>query len=167
MTKVQLGEILKTARERSGLTRKLVAASIGKSVNLVGHWETGYSEPDVDTLFRLCDLYRISIDETFCGKRYRRKLLDEKEEEVFLLMRKLPKDKRAQMMPAIISALDALSEKTGIETPNSDTFTLSQDEQFIIDSYRSMTDAGRQYIRQTVTIAKDAYARPNEHTAAM
>lgn len=51
------------------------------------------------------------------------------------------------------------------ETSNG--LALSQDEQFIIDSYRSMTDAGRQYIRQTVTIAKDAYARPNEHTAAM
>lgn len=68
MTKQEIGQILKAAREAKGLTQKQVAERIGRGQQIVGHWETGYAQPDANTLFVLCDIYEISIDEAFAKK---------------------------------------------------------------------------------------------------
>lgn len=65
MTKQQIGKILKNLRLKANLTQKQVASSIGRTQQIIGHWETGYSQPDADTLFTLCDLYGASVDEAF------------------------------------------------------------------------------------------------------
>lgn len=65
MTKQEIGQILKAAREAKGLTQRQVATAIGRKQQVVGHWETGYAQPDANTLFELCDLYGISVDEAF------------------------------------------------------------------------------------------------------
>lgn len=65
MTKQEIGTILKKLRNRKGMTQKDVAEKIGRTQQIIGHWETGYSQPDADTLFILCDLYDASIDESF------------------------------------------------------------------------------------------------------
>lgn len=69
MTKKEIGEILKNLRSNSGLSRKEVAIAIGRTHQIVGHWETGYSQPDADTLFVLCDLYGASVDVAFGFKK--------------------------------------------------------------------------------------------------
>ena len=68
MTKQEIGQILRVAREAKGFTQKQVAELLGRKQQIVGHWETGYSQPDANTLFELCDLYDLSIDEAF-GKK--------------------------------------------------------------------------------------------------
>ncbi|MCM1439912.1 MAG: helix-turn-helix domain-containing protein, partial [Roseburia sp.] len=65
MTKEEIGNKLKQARVSSGMTQKEVAEKIGRTQQIVGHWESGYSQPDADTLFTLCDIYGVSIDDTF------------------------------------------------------------------------------------------------------
>lgn len=69
MTKQEIGQILRAAREAKGLTQKQVATEIGRKQQVVGHWETGYAQPDANTLFELCDLYGISVDEAFGKKK--------------------------------------------------------------------------------------------------
>lgn len=69
MTKQEIGQILKSARESVGLTQKQVAERLGRRQQIVGHWETGYSQPDANTLFELCDMYGISIDDAFGKKK--------------------------------------------------------------------------------------------------
>ena len=69
MTKQEIGKILKSAREATGLTQQQVAEKFGRKQQVVGHWETGYAQPDANTLFELCDLYGISIDEAFGKKK--------------------------------------------------------------------------------------------------
>lgn len=69
MTKQEIGQILKTAREAKGLTQKQVAEQIGRRQQIIGHWETGYAQPDANTLFELCDIYDLSIDEAFGKKK--------------------------------------------------------------------------------------------------
>lgn len=69
MTKQEIGQILKAAREAKGLTQKQVAEQLGRRQQIVGHWETGYAQPDANTLFELCDIYGISIDEAFGKKK--------------------------------------------------------------------------------------------------
>ena len=56
MTKTEIGSILKELRVSSGKTQKEVAELLGRKQQIVGHWETGYSQPDANTLFTLCDI---------------------------------------------------------------------------------------------------------------
>lgn len=65
MTKEEIGAILKQLRSSCGLTQKEVAEKIGRKQQVVGHWETGYAQPDANTLFILCDMYGTTVDEAF------------------------------------------------------------------------------------------------------
>lgn len=65
MEKKEIGEILKKIRLESGKTQKEVATLIGRTQQIIGHWETGYSQPDANTLFDLCKIYGTTVDEAF------------------------------------------------------------------------------------------------------
>ena len=65
LTKEEIGQILKGLRVRAGMTQKEVAEAIGRKQQVIGHWETGYSQPDANTLFVLCDMYNADINEAF------------------------------------------------------------------------------------------------------
>lgn len=69
MTKEQIGSILKELRIDSGKTQKEVAEILGRTQQIVGHWETGYSQPDANTLFTLCDIYGTTVDAAFGFKK--------------------------------------------------------------------------------------------------
>lgn len=69
MTKQEIGQILREAREAKRFTRKQVAEALERNEKIIGHWETGYSQPDANTLFELCDLYELSIDDAFGKKK--------------------------------------------------------------------------------------------------
>ncbi|MGN0106738.1 MAG: helix-turn-helix domain-containing protein [Hominilimicola sp.] len=69
MTKLEIADILKRIRKNSGMTQQQLADRMGKSQQIIGHWETGYSQPDMSTLFDLFDLYGISLDETFLNRK--------------------------------------------------------------------------------------------------
>ena len=57
MTKEEIGLVLKELRTSCGMTQKEVAEKIGRTQQIVGHWETGYAQPDANTLFTLCNSY--------------------------------------------------------------------------------------------------------------
>ena len=65
MTKEEIGKILRQLRIDAGMTQREVAEALGKSQPLIGHWETGYSQPDANTLFTLCSLYGTTVDKAF------------------------------------------------------------------------------------------------------
>lgn len=65
MTKQEIGTILMRLREQSGKSREEVADLLGKSVKTVGHWETGYAQPDANTLFLLCAIYDADLNTSF------------------------------------------------------------------------------------------------------
>lgn len=71
MTKEEIGSILKQLRIASGKTQKEVAEMLGRKQQIVGHWETGYSQPDANTLFMLCDIYGTTVDDAFGFKKSR------------------------------------------------------------------------------------------------
>lgn len=78
MDKQQIGLILKQARESAGMTQSQVARIVGKTQQAIGNWETGYSTPEASMLFTLCDLYGLSIDDTFGGGQHVRLTLAER-----------------------------------------------------------------------------------------
>lgn len=65
MTKKEIAEILKKCRIDAGLTQKEAAQRIGRPQQTLASWETGQSQPDANTLFALCDLYGVSVDDAF------------------------------------------------------------------------------------------------------
>ena len=73
LTKQEIGAVLRRLREQSGFTQKEVAEHFGRKQQIVGHWETGYSQPDAGTLFELCDFYGADISKEF-GFNYPQKL---------------------------------------------------------------------------------------------
>lgn len=70
MTREEIGSVLRQLRISSGKTQKEVAEIIGRTQQIVGHWETGYSQPDANTLFTLCDIYGATVDEAFGFKKH-------------------------------------------------------------------------------------------------
>ena len=69
ITREEIGRVLKNLRLASGKTQKEVAEQLGRKQQIVGHWETGYSQPDANTLFTLCDIYGTTVDEAFGFKK--------------------------------------------------------------------------------------------------
>ena len=65
MTKEEIGAVLKSLRLKTGMTQTQVAELLGRRQQIIGHWETGYAQPDANTLFRLCAIYKTSVDEAF------------------------------------------------------------------------------------------------------
>ena len=54
---------LKELRMRLALSQREVAANLGISQNALHYYETGRSEPGIDTLIKLADFYNVSLDE--------------------------------------------------------------------------------------------------------
>lgn len=65
MTKKEIAAILKKCRLDAGFTQKEAAGRLGRPQQTLASWETGQSQPDANTLFALCDLYGISVNEAF------------------------------------------------------------------------------------------------------
>lgn len=65
MTKTEIGQALKKARLRTGLTQKQAAEKLGRKQQTLASWEIGQAQPDANTLFTLCAVYGTSVDETF------------------------------------------------------------------------------------------------------
>lgn len=50
---------MRTAR---GWTQQDLADKLNTKYQTIGHYETGRREPDIDTIFRLCDIFGCSAD---------------------------------------------------------------------------------------------------------
>ncbi len=58
-----LNDNLKAARIRMGHTQLWVAKNIGISNTALSNYETGYRQPDLETLKQLASYYDVSVDE--------------------------------------------------------------------------------------------------------
>ena len=65
MTREEIASAIKKMRVESGLTQKDIAERLGKKQQTVASWESGQSQPDANTIFVLCDLCGVSINEAF------------------------------------------------------------------------------------------------------
>ena len=62
-----IGQKLKEARARAGLSQEAVSEKIHVSRQTVSNWETEKTYPDVISLVKLSDLYGVSLDELLKG----------------------------------------------------------------------------------------------------
>lgn len=54
---------LKEYRKKNKLTQAEAGKIIGKSGTGYGHYETGVNEPDINSLIKLADFYKVTLDE--------------------------------------------------------------------------------------------------------
>lgn len=62
----KLALFLKDKRNKSGLSQKDVATKLGYSTSqFISNWERGISQPPINTLRTLANMYHVSADEMF------------------------------------------------------------------------------------------------------
>lgn len=62
MYKETFGQKLKTAREEAGYTQRQITEMTGIKQPTLAGYETGRTEPDIETLGKLADFYNVSVD---------------------------------------------------------------------------------------------------------
>ena len=62
---------LPAARINAEMTQKEVADAMGVDRSTVGRWEKGEKVPDYDEAKKLAELYGLTVDNIFFGKRTR------------------------------------------------------------------------------------------------
>ena len=56
-------ENLKSLRKAEGYNQQQLAEKLNISIKTVSHWETGYSQPSIEQLIQLADIFDITLDE--------------------------------------------------------------------------------------------------------
>ena len=74
---MNFAEIIRNRRTILGMSQAELAEKTGVSRNTVAGWETGHSRPDPDTIPKLCDALRISINRFF-GRESKRSEVEQK-----------------------------------------------------------------------------------------
>ncbi len=62
MNKEQIGQQIYELRKKYGMTQGELASKIGITNRAVSKWENGISAPSIDTLYKICNCFRISTD---------------------------------------------------------------------------------------------------------
>ena len=96
-------EIIRARRNALGMNQAELAEKTGVSRNTVAGWETGHSRPDPDTIPKLCDALRISINRFF-GRETRR---TEAEQKILSLFASLERGDRE----VILWQMEALRDR--------------------------------------------------------
>lgn len=45
------------------MTQNNLAKKLGVTINNIGHWEKGRTEPNIDMLFKICAIFEITIED--------------------------------------------------------------------------------------------------------
>ncbi len=64
---IKFSEILRTLRRERKLSQDALAKSVGVTQQCVSEWERGRIEPTLSYLWKLADLFGVSID-VLCGR---------------------------------------------------------------------------------------------------
>lgn len=59
---MEIGAIIKKARNEAALTQEQAAEALGVSRQTISNWENGKSYPDIISVIKMSDLYSVSLD---------------------------------------------------------------------------------------------------------
>lgn len=60
---MRLAENIKSYRKQANLTQEQLANILGGKKSLASNYENGHSVPDIFTIWKLADIFEVSIDE--------------------------------------------------------------------------------------------------------
>ncbi len=64
-----VGENIKKCRENKGLSQEALADALNVTRQTVSSWETGRTEPDIDTLHRIAQVLEVTVEELIYSHR--------------------------------------------------------------------------------------------------
>ncbi|NCC68649.1 MAG: XRE family transcriptional regulator [Clostridia bacterium] len=64
-TKLEVGNVLRSMRVSSGYSQSELGKMIGKTQQTLARWEQGENQPDITTLFRICELCGTTVQDAF------------------------------------------------------------------------------------------------------
>lgn len=113
---VTLGDNIRKARKKMGLTQEEVASVIGVTSQAVSRWESGSGMPDISLLVPLAQTLSVSIDSLFGYEQQ-----DRSETSYIELSREFENIEKNASAPldAILTKLDMLKEKNDLMPGNS------------------------------------------------
>lgn len=76
-TILEFGNYIKKQRNNLGFTQAEIAEKLHVTRQTISNWEQGKSYPDLDTLVKISDIYKISIDTLLKGDKNLKKYLDQ------------------------------------------------------------------------------------------
>lgn len=94
MDRKEIGAKLKAMRIEADLERKEVSEALGVSIKLIGHWETGYSEPSIEMFTNLLKLYKGDANK-FYGIDDKEEVITDEDKRLLAAYHNLPDDLRA------------------------------------------------------------------------
>lgn len=111
-------------RKKLGYTQNQLAEKIGVKTTSVSSWERGANSPDIETLYAICKLFNISLDEMYGvntengylvnNESSKTKTKEPEFDKVELLIarngKKMSKDQKLRLIQ-LLSELDWLGEK--------------------------------------------------------
>lgn len=59
---MDIGSIIRKARQEKGLTQEAAAEALGVSRQTISNWENGRTYPDILSVIRMSDVYAVSLD---------------------------------------------------------------------------------------------------------
>ena len=110
-----IGGRIKLLRLDWGFTQKELATYVNKSESAVRMWELGKSEPDIETIKLLAQVFDVSTDQIIADNqellnaiRKKQVVLTEGEELLLDLFRRVPPDRQEIVLQMIRAALETL-----------------------------------------------------------
>jgi transcriptional regulator with XRE-family HTH domain len=111
---MNIGEKIKVAREESNLTQTQAAESLFVSRQTISNWENGKSLPDIVSVIRMGELYKISLDELLKGDKAMMEKI-EKDAEISRIRKKVIKyGLSATLLSIIVVALGWVFEGNSV-----------------------------------------------------
>lgn len=67
-----IGKTIRKLREEKNMTQDNLAEKMNVTRQAVSNWETGKTSPDIDTLFKLSQIFDVSMEEIIYGEKQSR-----------------------------------------------------------------------------------------------
>lgn len=72
MDQIKIGKFIAQLRKQEGLTQMQLAERLNITDRAVSKWETGKTQPDIDTLKQIAEFFDVSIERIIYGKEKKR-----------------------------------------------------------------------------------------------
>lgn len=130
---------IKKYRTENNLTQKQFAELFNVKSPSVSHWEVGDNSPDIDTLFEICNYFKIDINR-MCGVEPIEMELSLTEDEYILLKK--------------YRQADDITKKIILKVANDGDISTSIAEKELINAYRKADDTEKTLIERVAGIEK-------------
>lgn len=96
---------IKELREEYQFTQKELAEKLGNVQRNVSNWENGTSEPDCETILKLADIFKVSIDELFGRNETAQGVLPMAEDAAILMLIRRLDEQQAEALKNFLATI--------------------------------------------------------------